>query len=175
MPDYVILVDEKDRPVGTAEKLAAHLEGQLHRAFSVFVFNSRGEMLLQRRHPEKYHSGGLWSNACCSHPRPGEATAEAAVRRLSEELGISPAVQPAFTFLYRAELGGLIEHEYDHIFLADHEGPFAPDEEEVDALRWAGREELHRAISDHPERYTYWFRALAERAFRARRKHTNGR
>ena len=135
--ERVVLVDESDAEVGTLEKQRAHAEGRLHRALSVFVLNARGEMLLQRRASAKYHSGGLWTNACCSHPRPGEPVDAAARRRLREEMGIDCALEPAFAFTYRAEVGGgLVEHEYDHVFLARYDGDPAPSADEVDGWRW---------------------------------------
>src|SRR5215203_6397334 len=118
----VILVNEKDEEIGTMEKMEAHRKALLHRAFSVFIFNGRGEMLLQRRALKKYHSGGLWTNACCSHPRPGEVTADAAARRLREELGFVTTLNPAFQFVYRATFdNGLTEYEFDHVFLGKYD------------------------------------------------------
>src|SRR4030095_7998604 len=119
----VILVDQEDRPSGTAEKMEAHRKGLLHRAFSVFIFNSKGEMLLQQRALSKYHSGGLWTNACCSHPAPGEKTKDGAIRRLNEELGFETPVEKVFDFVYKAEFdNGLTEHEFDHVFAGEYEG-----------------------------------------------------
>jgi isopentenyl-diphosphate delta-isomerase len=115
--EQVILVNEQDQPVGACEKMSAHEQGLLHRAFSVFIFNSRGRLLLQQRSKGKYHSGGLWTNTCCSHPRPGETTEDAAYRRLQEEMGFQTELFHAFTFTYRAELDKeLVEHEIDHVF-----------------------------------------------------------
>ena len=164
MSDRVILVDSEDRPIGTEEKLAAHEKGVLHRAFSVFVLNDRDEMLLQQRADGKYHSSGLWSNTCCSHPRPGEATGDAARRRLEEEMGFTCDVEPAFALVYRAEVGGgLIEHEYDHVLLARWNGDPTPDPGEVKGWRWVEPAELRREVRLNPERFTYWFReALGE-------------
>ena len=164
MNEHVILVDAHDTPVGTAEKLEAHQTGRLHRAFSVFVVNDRGELLLQRRAGGKYHSGGLWSNTCCSHPRPGEATDAAARRRLAEEMGFTCTVEPAFTMIYRAHVGrGLIEHEYDHVFVGHWNGNPEPDPAEVDGWRWIAPAELRGEVARHPQRFTYWFRvALTE-------------
>ena len=169
MSERVILVDAGDTPIGTADKLAAHRAGQLHRAFSVFVLNDAGEMLLQRRARGKYHSGGLWSNACCSHPRPGEATDAAARRRLMEEMGFSCAVEPAFGMIYRADVGGgLVEYEYDHVLLGRWSGEPVPDPDEVADWRWAPLTELRRAVARRPRLFTYWFRvALLELDARA--------
>jgi len=162
--ERVILVDENDVERGSAEKLRAHAEGVLHRAFSVLVFNPRGEVLLQRRAAEKYHSGGLWSNTCCGHPRPGEETARAARRRLREEMGFECELTPLFGFRYRVELAdGLSEHEYDHVFVGRYDGDPLPDPGEVEAWRWAGLDAVRRDVLHASERYTYWFRLLLER------------
>jgi isopentenyl-diphosphate delta-isomerase len=164
MEDRVVLVDENDAEVGTLEKQRAHTEGRLHRALSVFVVNSRGEMLLQRRAPAKYHSGGLWTNACCSHPRPGEPVHQAARRRLREEMGIDCALESAFEFTYRAPVGaGLVEHEYDHVFLARYDGDPRPAADEVDGWRWAPVAELEDELARAPERFTPWFRLVFSR------------
>lgn len=164
MQDHVILVDANDRPLGTAEKLAAHRAGQLHRAFSVFVLNDADELLLQRRADGKYHSGGLWSNTCCSHPRPGEATEDAARRRLVEELGFSCPLEHAFAMVYRAEVGSeLVEYEYDHVFLGRWSGSPRPDPSEVSEWRWIPLDSLREEVARSPGRFTYWFRvALLE-------------
>lgn len=160
----VILVDADDRPVGTAFKHEAHLDGLLHRAVSVLLFNSRGEALLQRRAEGKYHSGGLWANACCTHPAPGEACGAAAERRLREELGIAARLRPLGTFRYRAELdGGMIEHELDHLFIGRSDARPTPDPEEVAACRYLPPEALREEVSRHPERFAVWFRIILER------------
>jgi isopentenyl-diphosphate Delta-isomerase len=155
----VILVDEQDNPVGTAEKMQAHYNGgSLHRAFSVFIFNRQGEMLLQQRAMEKYHSGGLWTNACCSHPQPGEETRDAALRRLSEELGFTTPVTKIFDFLYKAEFdNGLTEHEFDHVFVGQYEEAFQYNPEEVMDTRYMKLEELRESLRLQPEIYTAWF------------------
>lgn len=153
----VILVDEHDAPIGTMPKLQAHQEGRLHRAFSVFVLNDNGELLLQRRSASKYHSPGLWTNTCCSHPWPGEAVHEAAVRRLQEEMGFTCALTHAFTFIYHADVGqGLIEHELDHVFIGRYNGPVAPDPSEVAGTCWIGVDELQASLRSDPHRYTTW-------------------
>src|SRR5215470_11031187 len=129
MAQEIILVDEKDRSIGVMEKLEAHRKGLLHRAFSVFIFNSKGEMLLQQRSDEKYHSGGLWTNACCSHPAPGEDINTAAIRRLNEELGFTTSLTKIFDFIYQSSFeNGLTEHEFDHVFIGLHDEPIHPDE-----------------------------------------------
>lgn len=154
----VILVDKDDRQIGTMEKMAAHMNGAtLHRAFSVFVFNSKGETLLQRRAMEKYHARGLWSNTCCSHPFPGEAVADAAHRRLREEMGFDCKLDEKFSFIYRAELEkGMTEHEFDHVFFGTYEGKVAPDPKEVMDYRWIGLDELRDEVKREAERYTPW-------------------
>lgn len=162
--ERVILVDAMDTPVGTADKLEAHQSGRLHRAFSVFVLNDGNELLLQRRAEGKYHSGGLWSNTCCSHPRPGEETTAAARRRLEEEMGFRCALEPAFAMVYRADVGnGLVEYEYDHILLGRWAGRPSPDAGEVMDWRWIALDELDEEVARSPRRFTYWFRvALLE-------------
>jgi isopentenyl-diphosphate delta-isomerase len=159
MEETVILVDHNDREVGGAEKLQAHREGSLHRAFSVFVFNSRGELLLQQRARAKYHSGGLWTNTCCSHPRLGEGTEEAAHRRLVEEMGFDCELEEAFHFTYRVEFGdGLVEHEFDHVFLGRFDGAPTPDPQEVGDWKWADTEALEKDLGENPGRYAHWFK-----------------
>lgn len=164
MNDEVILVDFNDRPLGAAAKLAAHVSGQLHRAFSVIVYDSVGRMLIQQRARSKYHSGGLWSNTCCSHPRPGEATEAAAHRRLVEEMGFDCHLERVHAFVYRVEFdNGLIEHEYDHVFIGCCDAVPRHDVEEVETWRWIHPAELEREVSREPDRFTPWFlRCLAE-------------
>lgn len=166
MLEEVILVDEADREIGFAEKLAAHRAGgRLHRAFSIVLFNSRGDMLLQKRADAKYHFGGLWTNACCGHPRRGEAVRDAARRRLREELGVETELHEAFSFVYSASdrRSGLTEREFDHVFVGTFEGQPRPDPEEIDAVRWIACDELARDVARRPERYTPWFSRLVER------------
>jgi len=158
MLEEVILVDEFDRSVGVMEKMEAHRKALLHRAFSVFIFNAGGEMLFQRRALGKYHSGGLWTNACCSHPRPGEDTSQAAARRLKEELGFSTGLEKAFHFTYKTAFGnGLTEHEYDHVFVGYYDGAIHPDPEEVCAYEFVSPEAIQAALSAQPDAYTSWF------------------
>lgn len=166
MVEEVILVDEADREIGFAEKLAAHREGgRLHRAFSIVLFNGRGQMLLQRRARGKYHFGGLWTNACCGHPRRGESVAEAARRRLREELGVVAELREAFSFVYTASDGssGLTEREFDHVLVGAFGGEPRPDPDEVDAVCWVDCGELERDVERRPERYTPWFSQLVAR------------
>lgn len=157
--DPVILVDADDVAVGTAQKLDAHKRGLKHRAISALVRNSAGAFLLQRRNPAKYHSGGLWTNACCSHPLPGESTADAARRRLAQEMGIDCALEPLFVLHYKEPVpGGLIENEVVHVFGGRHDGPVRPDPAEVSEWKWVGFPELQADLRARPQSYTVWFR-----------------
>jgi isopentenyl-diphosphate delta-isomerase len=140
------------------EKMEAHRKAVLHRAFSVFIFSRKGEMLLQRRALSKYHSGGLWTNACCSHPRPDEETGEAARRRLSEELGFDVPLEKIFEFTYRTEYeNGLTEHEYDHVYMGYYDGDILPDLEEVSEWRWLSPEVVQAELDTCPAAFTSWF------------------
>jgi len=157
--DPVILVDANDTAIGTAGKLDAHRRGLMHRAISVLVRNSAGQMLLQRRNRAKYHSGLLWANACCSHPLPRESTAEAAHRRLKQEMGIDCALNPLFTFAYRAPVSDeLIENELVHVFGGTHDGPIAVDPAEVSEWKWITFDDLAADLRGHPGNYAIWFR-----------------
>ena len=156
--EHVILVDENDEQVGTMEKMEAHLKAVLHRAFSVFIFNGRGEMLLQQRALSKYHSAGLWTNACCSHPRPGEETLEAAGRRLNEELGFSAPLSKVFDFTYHAPFdNGLTEHEFDHVFAGIFVGSVNPNPAEVLDYCFKTMDDISESLASHPTKYTAWF------------------
>ena len=164
--EEVVLVDEEDREWGVASKLAAHEgSGRLHRAFSVFVFDSAGRLLLQRRAAGKYHFGGLWTNTCCGHPRPGEDVLQAASRRLWEEMGIAPELERATSFVYEAfdPASGLTEREYDHVLRGRYDGDPDPDPEEADGWAWVDPEELSADLSENPEGYTPWFSLAVER------------
>lgn len=166
--EEVVLVDENDRETGFAGKLAAHeAGGRLHRAFSVFVFDSGGRLLLQRRAEGKYHFGGLWTNTCCGHPRPGETVEEAAARRLWEEMGIGPELKRITSFVYEAfdPESGLSEREYDHVFSGYYDGDPDPDPAEVSGWAWISPEELARELAGSPEHYTPWFPLAAARLF----------
>lgn len=156
MADELILVDVDDNPIGSGEKLWVHQNDRLHRAFSVFIV-WEGKMLLQRRALDKYHSGGLWANACCSHPRAGEELADAVSRRLEEELGIQVPAQELFHFVYRAVYDGLTEYEYDHVFLARYGEEVFPNPAEIAETAWIPLEELKADLRNHPERYAAWF------------------
>ena len=156
--ERVVLVDDFDIQTGTADKLEAHRTGALHRAFSVFIFDAGNRMLLQRRASSKYHSPGLWSNACCGHPRPGEGTDVAAARRLNEELGITTALQYASAFTYRAALrDGLVEHEIDHVYTGRTSDEPHPDPTEIDEVKWMTTDDVRAWLARDPGAFTAWF------------------
>ena len=162
--NLVILVNEKDEWQGTMEKMQAHKEGALHRAFSVFVLNEKNEMLLQRRALHKYHSPGLWSNTCCSHPMPGESTMAAAHRRLQEEMGFDCELAPAFHFRYRSPVGnGLVENEYDHIYVGSYNDNIELNAEEACEYRYVALDDISAQITTEPEKFTTWFRLVMPR------------
>jgi isopentenyl-diphosphate delta-isomerase len=157
--EYVILVDPLDNELGTMEKMEAHEKGLLHRAFSVFLFNSQGDMLLQKRALGKYHSPGLWTNACCSHPRLGELVEDAAKRRLVEEMGIHASIEFSFQFSYEAKLDqGLTEHELDHVYIGIYEGVINPNEQEVSDYLYMPIEDVKNRMEQSPEDFTVWFK-----------------
>lgn len=159
MQEKVILVDEYDRETGEMEKMEAHMKGKLHRAFSVFIFNGKGEMMLQRRALSKYHSPGLWTNTCCSHPRKGEEVSNAAHRRLVEEMGFDTKINKVFDFRYKSEVGqGLIEHEFDHVFLGYYDSRPEINPAEVEEWKYMTMEDIEKDISEQPEIYTVWFK-----------------
>lgn len=154
----VILVNEKDEVIGEMDKMKAHQHPHLHRAYSVFIFTSKGELLLQQRHPSKYHSGGLWTNACCSHPAPGEDTRIAAQKRLFEEMGFSTSINEVFHFTYEHQFeNGLYEHEFDHVYIGIYDGIVKPDPSEVKDYCYKSLEEIRLSIESHPSKYTPWF------------------
>ena len=157
--ENVILVDEKDNQVGLMPKLEAHQKGLLHRAFSVFIFNSDYKLLLQKRASSKYHSGGLWTNTCCSHPRDGEDTADAANRRLYEEMGIKTSLRKVYEFIYRAELdNNLIENEFDHVFYGIYNDDPILNTDEADDFKWIDMETLRNDIDNNQDQFTVWFK-----------------
>ncbi len=164
--EQVILVDETDNQIGTEEKIKAHREGKLHRAFSIFVFNSEGKLLLQQRALSKYHCPGLWANTCCSHPRQGESVEEAAHRRLVEEMGFDCQLKEIFSFVYKVKFdNGLTEHEFDHVLIGKFDGTPIANPEEVESWKWVGIDELKQNIIENPNKHAYWFRVSFERAF----------
>jgi len=155
----VILVNELDEAIGSMEKMEAHEKALLHRAFSVFLFNRKGEMLLQKRAASKYHSPSLWTNACCSHPMPGEETEAAALRRLEEELGFTTSINKAFHFTYKAVFdNGLTEHEFDHVFVGEYEGEMQLNSEEVSEVCYKQMAEIKADIEHSAADYTEWFK-----------------
>ena len=161
--EKVILVNEQDDELGVAEKSIAHAEGKLHRAFSVLVLNDRNELLLQRRAQDKHHSGGLWSNTCCGHPRPDESIQTAARRRLQEEMGFDCPLKEIFSFVYRAEVGnGSIEYEYDHVFIGEFNGEPVLNSAEVMDWNWISLHELHKAVQVRPDQYAVWLRLILD-------------
>ena len=156
--DKIILVNEHDDMIGIMDKIEAHKQGLLHRAFSIFIFSSKGEMLLQQRATAKYHSGGLWSNACCSHPRPGEKTGDAALRRLQEELGFETPIEKIFDFVYQTAFdNGLTEYEFDHVFAGEYDGKIDADPGEVNDYCYKEIPEIKNMLQTHPQKFTAWF------------------
>jgi isopentenyl-diphosphate delta-isomerase type 1 len=165
--EYVILVDEQDRQIGLDEKMSAHQNNRLHRAFSVFIFRhaTRLELLLQQRALHKYHSPGLWTNTCCSHPRPGESVTDAGERRLREELGISTSLNDLGWFQYNAHFpNGLSENEIDHVLvgIVSENEAITVNPDEVHTCRWITLEDLQKEMTDAPERFTPWFKQALE-------------
>ncbi len=169
MPEKVILVDKDDKEIGIGKKIKTHKEGKLHRCFSAFIFNSKNELLLQRRARSKYHSGGLWTNTCCSHPRPNEPTEKSVHRRLKEEMGFDCEVKEIFSFIYKVKFdNGLWEHEYDHVFFGKFDGEPKPNPEEVDEWKWVGLEKLKKDIQENPDNYTYWLKKSIDKVISER-------
>ncbi len=157
MTEEIILVDENDKQIGTGEKMDVHRKGQLHRCFSIFIFNDKGQVMMQKRASGKYHCGSMWTNTCCSHQRVGEETLAAAHRRLEEEMGFDTEMKEIFTFIYRAEFdNGLTEHEFDHLLVGKYEGTVTPNPEEADGYEWIDAMDLKKDMEENPERYTVW-------------------
>ncbi len=156
----IIKVDENDKKIGEIEKLKAHKEAVLHRAFSVFILNDEGEMLLQKRADDKYHGGGLWSNACCSHPTEDDNLREQAEERLMEEMGFKTKIGKIGEAKYNLEVGDLVEHEYDHLFIGAYNGKVDPNPKEVSDYKWTPLHEIEKDLKDNSEKYTPWFKFL---------------
>lgn len=157
----IILVDSYDNETGTTDKESAHRQGLLHRAFSVFLYDGK-RMLIQKRAENKYHSGGLWANTCCSHPRSNETLREAVIRRLEEETGISCSPEEIFSFVYRHRFNEeLYEYEFDHVFLGKYEGEYRIDPEEISEMKWIDFDELERKLVECPDNFACWFRIAA--------------
>lgn len=164
MQEQVILVDENDVALGTCEKLKAHKQALLHRAFSIFIFNSKGELLLQQRALSKYHSGGLWTNSCCGHPRPNESTSDAANRRLKEEMGMQCILKHETSFIYQADLNNhLTEHEFDHVYVGISDLTPKLNEQEAMSYCYEKWDTVLTKIKQHPENYTSWFKIIADK------------
>jgi isopentenyl-diphosphate delta-isomerase len=169
----VILVDENDVPRGTMEKLEAHRKGELHRAFSIFIFNSKQEMLLQKRASGKYHSGGLWTNTCCSHPVPGERMEITTHKRLQEEMGFDCELKEIFHFTYKTDLDNeLTEHELDHVFIGYYNDAPQANTEEVSEWKYVAVEALQKEMEKYPEHFTVWFRLVFPRVVEYLQEHT---
>lgn len=161
--EEVILVNEKDEPIGLMEKILAHQEGRLHRAFSVLIFNEKNELLIHQRAKDKYHCGGLWTNACCSHPREHETTLDAALRRIDEEMGFSCSLFHVDEFIYKAEFdNGLTEYEYDHIFIGYYNDNPVPNPLEVHDWKYVNITMLEKDMALHPHNYTPWFKDIIQ-------------
>lgn len=166
--EKVILVNEKDEPIGLMPKMEAHEKGLLHRAFSVFVFNDKNELMLQQRALSKYHSPGLWTNTCCSHQREGESNIEAGKRRLQEEMGFTTDLKDIMAFIYKAPFdNGLTEHEFDHILVGNFNDVPNLNPEEVSAWKWMKLEEVQKDMKNHPERYTEWFKIIFDKYYQS--------
>lgn len=166
MKEQVILVDEQDNPIGLMEKIEAHEKALLHRAFSVFIFNDKGELMLQQRAAEKYHSPLLWTNTCCSHQRDGETSLEAGKRRLQEEMGFVCELEEVFWFIYKAPFdNGLTEHELDHVMVGKFEKEPIINKEEVEAYKWMPLEDVKNDIEKQPEIYTEWFKIIFKESY----------
>ncbi len=164
MKELVILVDENDNEIGVMEKMQAHEEAALHRAFSVFIFNSKGQLILQQRALDKYHSPGLWTNTCCSHPKPGEDTKHAAHRRMMEEMGFDCEFKEAFSFVYKADFSNnLTEHEVDHVFIGVSDKLPIINPAEVASYRMADLKEIRKEMDENPEMFTEWFKIAFDR------------
>ncbi len=162
--EEVILVDENDCEVGKCEKIKAHRLALLHRAISIIVFNNKKEILIQKRAKEKYHCPGIWSNTCCTHPKPGENVLDAAKRRLVEEMGFSCEIEHAFNFVYKKEFNnGLTEYEYDHVFIGNYAGKININLNEVSDFKWISNNDLKKEIEKNPEKFSYWFRIIFDK------------
>lgn len=164
METLIVLVDEKDNQTGLMEKMEAHQKAMLHRAVSVFIIDSKGEWILQKRAPHKYHSKGLWTNTCCTHPLPGESETESASRRLMEEMGIQCKLKKLFSFIYKETLdNGLTEYEYDHVFLGISDDTPVINTDEVESWMKISFEKLRQSVNESPDIYTYWFKDIYQK------------
>ncbi|WP_299670096.1 isopentenyl-diphosphate Delta-isomerase [uncultured Polaribacter sp.] len=167
MEEHVILVDTNDQPIGLMEKIEAHEKAVLHRAFSVFIFNEKGELMLQQRAASKYHSPLLWTNTCCSHQRDGESNVEAGRRRLQEEMGFTTELKEVFSFIYKAPFdNGLTEHELDHVMIGRYDEAPNLNNEEVEAYKWMTLENVKNDIDENPTEYTAWFKIIFDKSYK---------
>lgn len=166
MKKEIILVDKNDKQIGIGEKMQVHKEGLLHRAFSVFIFNNKNELLLQKRAKSKYHCGGLWTNTCCSHPKPNEDTTSAAHARLVEEMGFDCPIKEIFSFMYKAKFNNnLYEHEFDHVFFGNYDKNPIPKKLEVEDWKWIDLNTLKKDLQINPDNYTFWFKECVGKVF----------
>ncbi len=166
--EKVILVNQKDEPIGLMPKMEAHEKGLLHRAFSVFIFNEKNELMIQQRALSKYHSPGLWTNTCCSHQREGETNIEAGKRRLQEEMGFTTELEDKISFIYKAPFdNGLTEHEFDHILVGNYNEEPSLNPEEAEAWKWMGLEEVAKDMENNPSVYTEWFKIIFEKYYQS--------
>ena len=164
LEQQLILVDKNDIPLGVADKIEAHRHGWLHRAFSIFIFNKEGKILLQQRALHKYHSGGLWTNACCSHPSPGDDMNKIVRQRLNEEMGFTTQLRKIFDFVYKSDVGnGLTEYEFDHVFAGEYDGSVVINPDEVMAYRFENIADVAESVNKDPEKYTVWFKEALPR------------
>jgi len=164
MEERIVLVDEEGNEIGHDEKLKVHLEGKLHKAFSIFIFNSKGELLLQKRAKDKYHSGGMWTNTCCSHQRENESFNEALHRRLREEVGFDSELEGIGNFIYKAEFdNGLIEYELDHVFIGNYDGEPKVNPSEIEEWKWIDLKGLKEDMALYPSKYTYWLKPALQK------------
>ncbi|HLD85599.1 MAG TPA: isopentenyl-diphosphate Delta-isomerase [archaeon] len=173
MKEMIILVDENDKQIGIMEKIEAHSNGaHLHRAFSIFVFDSAGKMLLQKRAKTKYHCPGIWTNACCSHPNDGETLEKAVHRKLKQEFGFDCPLHKAFNFTYKAPFdNGMTEWEFDHVFIGTYDGKINANPDEIDEWKYVDIDELKKDVKKNPEKYTPWFKISLDRVLEHRKKH----
>lgn len=166
--EKVILVNQKDEPIGLMPKMEAHEKGLLHRAFSVFIFNEKNELMIQQRALSKYHSPGLWTNTCCSHQREGETNIEAGKRRLQEEMGFTTELEDTISFIYKAPFdNGLTEHEFDHILVGNYNEEPSLNPEEVEAWKWMGLDEVAKDMENNPSVYTEWFKIIFDKYYQS--------
>ena len=163
MKEIIICVDKNDNEVGHIEKMDAHIKGLLHRALSIFIFNEKNELLLQKRYSGKYHSPGLWTNTCCTHPNKDERTDDAAIRRLQEEMGFSCDLKEVISFMYYIKFDNdLIEHEFDHVYFGRYSNEISINPLEVEDYKWISLDNIKVDLKTNPDNYTFWFKYIIE-------------